>query len=204
MSDSRLRALQRLPDITPDLVLLDVMMPRTDGPTTLHRMRADPRFANIPVVFVTAKAMPAEVARFRELGAVAVIAKPFDPMQLGQQIVRLWEDSIMDERDELQQKIADIGGRYIQRTAGELAGLRELIAQVKAGNSAALKDIELLGHKIYGSGSMFGFEAVSEQARELEIAAKDTADPQIGDRLQTRADALEAQVHAALRARGAQ
>jgi CheY-like chemotaxis protein len=80
-----------LPDITPDLVLLDVMMPGTDGPTTLQRMRADPRFANIPVVFVTAKAMPAEVARFRELGAVAVIAKPFDPMQLGQQIATIWE-----------------------------------------------------------------------------------------------------------------
>jgi CheY-like chemotaxis protein len=85
------RALQRLPDITPDLVLLDVMMPGTDGPTTLHRMRADPRFADIPVVFVTAKAMPAEVARFRELGAVAVIAKPFDPLQFGQQIVAIWE-----------------------------------------------------------------------------------------------------------------
>ncbi len=85
------RALQRLPDITPDLVLLDVMMPGTDGPMTLQRMRADPRFANIPVVFVTAKAMPAEVARFRELGAVAVIAKPFDPLQFGQQIVAIWE-----------------------------------------------------------------------------------------------------------------
>lgn len=85
------RALSVLPDITPDLVLLDVMMPGTDGPTTLQRMRADARFANIPVVFVTAKAMPAEVARFRELGAAAVIAKPFDPMQFGQQIVAIWE-----------------------------------------------------------------------------------------------------------------
>jgi CheY-like chemotaxis protein len=91
LCESGERALQRLPDITPDLVLLDVMMPGTDGPTTLKRMRADPRFANIPVVFVTAKAMPAEVARFRELGAVAVIAKPFDPLQFGQQIVAIWE-----------------------------------------------------------------------------------------------------------------
>lgn len=85
------RALRMLPDITPDLVLLDVMMPGTDGPTTLQRMRADPRFANIPVVFVTAKAMPAEVARFRGQGAVAVIAKPFDPMQFGKQVVTIWE-----------------------------------------------------------------------------------------------------------------
>ena len=51
---------------------------------------------------------------------------------------------------------------------GEIAGLRELIAQVRGGNTAAVKDIEHLAHKIYGSGSMFGFEAVSEQARALE------------------------------------
>ena len=50
----------------------------------------------------------------------------------------------MDERDELQQKIADIGGRYIQRTAGEVASLRDLIAKVRAGNAAAFKDIEHL------------------------------------------------------------
>jgi HPt (histidine-containing phosphotransfer) domain-containing protein len=110
----------------------------------------------------------------------------------------------MDERDQLQQKIADIAGRYIQRTAGELGGLRELIAKVRAGNTAAAKEIEQLAHKIYGSGSMFGFEAVSEQARELELVAKDTADPQIVDRLQVRADALEEQVQAAIRARGMQ
>jgi HPt (histidine-containing phosphotransfer) domain-containing protein len=110
----------------------------------------------------------------------------------------------MDERDQLQQKIADIAGRYIQRTAGELGGLRELIAKVRAGNTAAAKEIEQLAHKIYGSGSMFGFEAVSEQARELELVAKDTADPQIVDRLQVRADALEEQVQAAIRARGVQ
>jgi HPt (histidine-containing phosphotransfer) domain-containing protein len=110
----------------------------------------------------------------------------------------------MDERDELQQKIADIGGRYIQRTAGELGGLRELIAKVRAGNTAAAKEVEQLAHKIYGSGSMFGFEAVSEQARELELVAKDTADPQMVERLQVRADALEEQVQAAVRARGAQ
>ena len=110
----------------------------------------------------------------------------------------------MDERDELQQKIADIGGRYIQRTAGELAGLRELIAKVRTGNTAAVKDIEQLAHKIYGSGSMFGFEAVSEQARELELATKEPVELQMIEKLQRHADALEAQVQAALRARGVQ
>jgi HPt (histidine-containing phosphotransfer) domain-containing protein len=108
----------------------------------------------------------------------------------------------MDERDELQQKIADIGGRYIQRTAGELEGLRGMIGAVRAGNAAALKDIEHLAHKIYGSGAMFGFEAVSEQARELELVAKDVTDPGQLDKLQQHAERLEQQVQAALHARG--
>jgi two-component system OmpR family response regulator len=89
--ESGARALELLPQIQPDLVLLDVMMPGMDGPTTLLRMRQTPAFAGIPVVFVTAKAMPQEVARFRELGAVAVIAKPFDPMQLSGQVISIWE-----------------------------------------------------------------------------------------------------------------
>jgi HPt (histidine-containing phosphotransfer) domain-containing protein len=109
----------------------------------------------------------------------------------------------MDERDELQRKISDIGGRYIQRTAGELAGLRELIVKVRAGDTAVLKDIEHLAHKIYGSGAMFGFEAVSEQARELELVARQPVDLEMVERLQRYADALEAQVQAALRAKGA-
>lgn len=89
--DSGVQALQMLAQFKPDLVLLDVMMPGLDGPSTLQRMRADPQLAGIPVIFLTAKAMPQEVARFRELGAAAVIAKPFDPMQLANQVMAVWE-----------------------------------------------------------------------------------------------------------------
>ena len=85
------QALVLLPSLRPDLVMLDVMMPRMDGPTTLTRMRADSAFARIPVIFMTAKALPQEIARFREMGAVAVIPKPFDPLQLGTQVVTIWE-----------------------------------------------------------------------------------------------------------------
>lgn len=90
------RALALLPQLNPDLVLLDVMMPGMDGPTTLSRMRANPALAHIPVMFMTAKAMPQEVARFRQLGAASVIAKPFDPMKLREQVLEYWE-SIPDE-----------------------------------------------------------------------------------------------------------
>ena len=86
------RALTLARELRPDLVLLDVMMPGLDGPATLQRMRADASLARIPVVFVTAKAMPQEVSRFRALGAVGVIAKPFDPMRLVHQVIALWEE----------------------------------------------------------------------------------------------------------------
>ena len=74
----------------PDLVVLDVMMPGMDGPAILKRMRADPDLQHIPVIFMTAKANPQEVARFRDLSAIGVIAKPFDPMALGGQVRALW------------------------------------------------------------------------------------------------------------------
>jgi CheY-like chemotaxis protein len=89
--DSGEKALAHMTKERPDLVLLDVMMPGMDGPTTLGKMRADAMLGHIPVIFMTAKAMPQEVARFREMGAIGVIPKPFDPMLLARQVFALWE-----------------------------------------------------------------------------------------------------------------
>ncbi len=86
-------ALTLLPRVMPEFILLDVMMPGLDGPSTLARIRANPLLANIPVAFMTAKAMPREVERFMELGAVGVIPKPFDPMRLAGQVAELWRAS---------------------------------------------------------------------------------------------------------------
>jgi CheY-like chemotaxis protein len=66
----------------PDLILLDVMMPGMDGPTTLRALRDEPLTAAIPVIFITARAQFKEMEGFRTLGAAGVIAKPFEPMQL--------------------------------------------------------------------------------------------------------------------------
>ncbi|HLM46575.1 MAG TPA: response regulator [Myxococcaceae bacterium] len=73
----------------PDLILLDVMMPGMDGPTTLGKLRAQEATAKTPVIFMTAKIQKQEVARYLELGAVGVIGKPFDPMTLPAEIKRL-------------------------------------------------------------------------------------------------------------------
>ena len=70
----------------PDVVLLDVMMPELDGPGTLERIRAIPDQTDTPVIFMTARAHAQEQSRFLELGAIAVIVKPFDPMTLARQV----------------------------------------------------------------------------------------------------------------------
>jgi two-component system, OmpR family, response regulator len=81
-AQSGLQALSVAASEKPDVILLDVMMPELDGPGTFARLREDPATAAIPVIFMTAKAQPHEVASYRALGAAGVIAKPFDPMTL--------------------------------------------------------------------------------------------------------------------------
>jgi len=83
------KALQFLPD----LILLDVMMPNVDGPTALGQLRQVPELISIPVIFITAKVMKEEVAEFRELGAVDIIEKPFDPQSLTEKINEIWEST---------------------------------------------------------------------------------------------------------------
>ena len=70
----------------PDFILLDMMMPGMDGAATFRALNADAATADIPVVFLTAKAMASEVQRLKTLGARGVILKPFDPMTLADEI----------------------------------------------------------------------------------------------------------------------
>lgn len=79
---SGMEALAVFPDFEPHLVLLDVMMPEMDGPTTLAALRALPGGATAAIVFITARASASDRDTFLALGADGVIEKPFDPMAL--------------------------------------------------------------------------------------------------------------------------
>lgn len=84
-------ALEKIGGFKPNLVLLDVMMPGMDGTETLRAIRKLPDFATIPVIFMTAKVQPSEVAEYKALGAWDVIPKPFDPMSIPTQIRKIWD-----------------------------------------------------------------------------------------------------------------
>ena len=84
-------AVERAPEVRPDLILLDVMMPGMDGVDTLRALRDLPETATTPVIFMTAKAQQSEIHNLRKLGALDVIAKPFDPMALSDRIRDIYE-----------------------------------------------------------------------------------------------------------------
>ncbi len=82
-------ALESVESISPDIILLDVMMPEMDGMTTLKNLQDMELTANIPVIFMTARVQTAEVEEYLKLGALGVIPKPFDPMSLADTVRRI-------------------------------------------------------------------------------------------------------------------
>jgi CheY-like chemotaxis protein len=83
-------ALDKAPSWAPQLILMDVMMPGMDGPTTLRKLREIPSLSATPVIFMTAKVQPPEVLEYKAMGALDVIPKPFDPMTLAATVSALW------------------------------------------------------------------------------------------------------------------
>ena len=84
-------ALTAVANDRPDLILLDWMMPELDGFETCGRLKANPETRDIPVVFLTAKTDEGARAKCLALGALGCIAKPFDPLALGDQVLALWQ-----------------------------------------------------------------------------------------------------------------
>ncbi len=83
-------ALDSFESFAPQLILLDVMMPTMDGPSTLRNLQQQFDLTKIPVVFMTAKVQTNEIESYKALGASDVVVKPFDPMKLSEQIQGIW------------------------------------------------------------------------------------------------------------------
>jgi CheY-like chemotaxis protein len=86
------QALACAPEFRPQLILLDVMMPGMSGPQTLENLRALDVTRQVPIYFLTAKAMPNEVEDLLACDAAGIIVKPFDPMALPESLHRYWAE----------------------------------------------------------------------------------------------------------------
>ena len=91
LCSSGFEALEKVQTFAPQLVLLDVMMPKLSGPQTLKQLRALEIMSGIPVVFLTAKAMRNEVEALLEHGSTGIIVKPFDPVTLPKEVLIYWQ-----------------------------------------------------------------------------------------------------------------
>jgi two-component system, OmpR family, response regulator len=83
-------ALQVAPTSDADLIMLDVMMPGLDGPSTMTQLKQISALRDTPMIFMTACVQPSEVADYLALGALAVLSKPFSPLKLPQEVARIW------------------------------------------------------------------------------------------------------------------
>ena len=148
---------------SPDLILLDVMMPGMDGPTTLERLRESPRTNGIPVVFMTARAQPRELDHFRALGAEGVISKPFDPLTLAASVRRHMQAPAS--------RFAEPRARFLKHARVDAIALTRDRFALTVNAVAALESIKTIAQKLAGRSGTFGFRAISAKAVALEQAA---------------------------------
>jgi two-component system OmpR family response regulator len=145
----------------PDIILLDVMMPVMDGPATLVRLRQNARTASIPVIFMTARAQAREVDRFRSLGAVGVIPKPFDPMTLAAS-VRSYVQPTQDPLD-------DLRAGFLARVKKDAAALSEHRLALKENRLPDTLDrIKRIAHALSGAGGIYGFARIRAFPGKIE------------------------------------
>ncbi len=177
--------------MTPDLILLDVMMPGMNGPETLAAVRRRAKFDAVPIVFMTARVQEAEVRAYLRLGVTAVIPKPFDPMKLPGELGMIWNafnevrEAVVIESD-VAERMMELRVRYVAALGDHISRLEEWRTRLARGEMLAAERPELKGvaHRLAGTGKTYGFADVSEAARLID------------DRLTNDIDAPDAELSA--------
>lgn len=162
-------ALARAADWKPDLILCDVMMPVMDGPATLASLRENPATATIPIIFMTARAQEKELRRLISLGAIATIAKPFDPMSLAQLVRHHLTASKLEAA-------SDDFDKRLQVDRAQLVAMGLDLSS--ATPFAVMEALQNCAHKLAGAAGIFGRQAVSDAASRLEdVVIKERSAP---------------------------
>ena len=162
-------ALDKALDLQPNLILLDVMMPRMDGYEVCTKLRADGRSAHIPVIMLTAKSLSADKVLGLTAGADDYIIKPFDPMEL---VARV--KTTLRRASEMR-SLSPLTG-----LPGNLRIEQEIAHRMERGKAVAVAYADLDNFKSYNDryGFLRGDEVISLFAQVLRQAAQDAAGPE--------------------------
>lgn len=182
-------AIARAAAVPIDLILLDVMMPQMDGPTTLMHLRKIPMLTQTPVVFMTAKAQPSEIAYFKSLGALDVIAKPFDPMTLATTLRAIWARAVppaaaaehpvsaterstdvdLTPEQRFAARMVELTAQFQRELPERCAALQQQWRTLQAQWSfEAINALHGLVHNLAGAGSTFGYDELTNRARAFD------------------------------------
>ncbi len=183
-------ALAQAESFQPQLLLFDVMLPELDGPATLEALRRLPSLQATPVIFMTTRTQPQDRLRYRQLGAIGLIAKPFDPLTLPQQLRELWSEGQPQSTnaiDALSAHLRELTAHFSAQLPVRLQRLQQLV-DAAATDVAVLPEAVREAHGLAGAGGIFGFAQVSEYMAEVEAAllavkSIDDLDPALRQRL---------------------
>lgn len=156
---SGIEALKEAPHFEPDLILLDLMMPKMDGKKVLLELRKTELFKETPIIFITAKLQLHEVDDLLQLGAISVMPKPFDPLSIADSIRKIWTEY----------NLAVLRKSYCEKLPSKFKALELAYQNLEQEiNQHNLIELQRLSHNLNGSAATFGYPQLSFYARQLE------------------------------------
>ncbi|MFA5899614.1 MAG: response regulator [Hyphomicrobium sp.] len=166
-------AIERSEIFAPDLVLLDVEMPGMDGVETYARLRRIPALTETPIVFMTARAMAAEIAGFRRMGAADVITKPFDPLTLAERLADVCRRQ--SDAAEVRAQLRDLLVRHCNALARQTEELGQLLERGLDPNCVSREPLLMarsITHQAKGTSGSVGFPDMCKAAAALDDLLK--------------------------------
>lgn len=190
--------LQAAADFPADLLLLDVMMPEIDGASVLAGLRQLAIHRDTPAIFLTSLVDPEDMRYYRSLGVAGVIAKPFDPLILGDQIAAMLRDAATRETvlPPMTEELGALQRVFERELPLRLMRIRDALARCRHPGPVTRSDCvqvwELLDD-LRNSANTYGHREIAERAQSIEQTAANlvlSASRSSGDLLKLEMDLL--------------
>ena len=172
--NSARQALQDAPSFRPDLILLDVMMPGTDGLGAFKALRQLDATTQTPVVFMTARTQPQEVAEYNDLGCLGVVVKPFDPVALPETLETMWGRRTERRRDAGRREFESLRRLYLEELPQRITAMLAAtdVVATRGWDRATVESLYRDAHRLAGSAGLYGLTALGRTAGALEELLK--------------------------------
>jgi CheY-like chemotaxis protein len=168
--DSPLKAVGAARDFGPDLILLDVMMPRLDGFGVLKALREDATAGSIPVVFMSAVGDRRQFAQHEGVDCLGAISKPFDPVGLPEVLQEFWQLHAEGRAEAHRREFESLRSSYVGELAEKMRAMQATagVLAAEGWDRSALQSLAQMAHRIAGSAGLYRLAALSRSAGALE------------------------------------